>query len=235
MGNLFIMNKRQKLHLERHLKNNSHKDYNIDLKLSDTKTLLNYSVFKNVLRPETTSSIFFAKWLNSNSYLYLDKYVLDMGCGNGLQGIVAGLNGAKKVVFSDISEFAVKNTLKNIKQYRLLTKSKVVNSNLFENINNKFDVIIFNHPFLPGSPIKNKIISYAILGGTKLFTQFLIDAKKHLTKNGKIITIYFKLAGNKNDPEIQGLKNGYNVKILFKDRVDIGLQKGTVIVCLLSL
>ena len=65
-----------------------------------------------------------------------DKHFLDMGAGSGIQGKAAAKAGAKSVLAVDIDSTVV-NFLKK-------EKVEVVKSDLFENMNGKFDLIAFN-------------------------------------------------------------------------------------------
>lgn len=47
---------------------------------------------------------------------FLDKDVLDMGCGTGILGIFAAMKGAKNVLGIDIDDWAYENTLENIER-----------------------------------------------------------------------------------------------------------------------
>ena len=68
------------------------------------------------------------------------KKLLDMGSGSGILANTALNLGVKRVVASDINKKALeKIKLKN-------PKIVCVYSNLFENINEKFNIIVFNTP-----------------------------------------------------------------------------------------
>ena len=110
---------------QRRIKEQQHSKYEVDLTLSGGLVLKKIAVYPNVLRPEKTSALYFARYLSSEPALYKDKSVIDMGCGTGVQGIVAGLLGARSVVFSDISKDAAENTSDNVKRYNLNNKSTV--------------------------------------------------------------------------------------------------------------
>ena len=63
----------------------------------------------------------------------------------------------------------------------------VQQSNLFKNLDEKFDTIIFNPPYLPSDP---KLKDLTLDGGKKgyeLIQKFLKQAKKYLEKNGIIL------------------------------------------------
>ena len=120
------------------------------------------------------------------------KKVLDMGTGTGIQAITAAKAGAKEVIAVDIHPVAVQLAKENAKLNKV--KIKVIQSNLFENVKGKFDLIIFNVPYLP--PEKPKDLAWS--GGKKFIEKFLKQAKNYLTKHGKIIFVFSSLTKLKN-------------------------------------
>lgn len=204
-------------------KNNKTKRYNF--KVGELFSLKNFESFPGVLSPNLITSRFLASWLYYNNGLYLDKYVIDMGCGSGIQGITAALNGAKIVTFTDISKTAVENTARNIQINKINQKSRVFQGDLFEKIEGEFDLIIFNHPFFADYLDKDSI-SKSLVDKEGLIHRFFNNAKKHLKKNGIIIMPYDECAGSTNHPRVQGEKNGYKVILRFKEKIDSVIKKG---------
>ena len=129
------LNIKQQEQLKKQLDEHKHQRYITTIKLNDKNILENYVVFPKVMRPEKMTSLILAKWLTNNKEVYQDKDVLDMGCGSGIQGIVMGINGAKRIIFSDLSHSAIENTKENIVGFNLKDKSEVCEGDLFENIN----------------------------------------------------------------------------------------------------
>lgn len=146
-----------------------------------------------------------------DSYL-LQKYVLkfakgkvlDMGTGSGVLAETA-LKKTKDVLAADIDEKAVDH----IKSKGI----KVIKSDLFSNINGKFDLIIFNPPYLPND---KQVKDIALDGGKKgyeLLEKFLIQAKNYLNKDGKILIAFSSLTKkNKVDKILK--ENGYSFECL---------------------
>lgn len=146
-----------------------------------------------------------------DSYLlqkYVKKYakgkVLDMGTGSGIQAQTA-LKFTKDVLAVDINENAI------ARAKDLGVKAKV--SDLFSNVEGKFDLIIFNPPYLPEEENEGEI-SLALAGGKKgheLTEKFLKQAKSHLNPEGKILLIASSLTG-----EIEKIAKdkGYKIKCL---------------------
>lgn len=114
--------------------------------------------------------------------------VLDMGCGCGIVALHMAKHGCS-VTAADINDDAVKNTRWNASQNEL--NIKVIKSDLFLNIDEKFDVIAFNPPYLP---LKGEDISWAGgKEGIEVIRRFLKDAKNHLKEEGRIYIVMSSL------------------------------------------
>jgi release factor glutamine methyltransferase len=135
-----------------------------------------------------------------DSYLFRDflkKYFkknkvnsyLDMGTGSGILSEVAlEFLDKSKILAADLNADAIN-----------LIRSKGilgVQTNLFKNINGKFDLITFNVPYLPFDKRESKSSQIATTGGKRgdeISLRFLKQAKKHLEKNGKIFLLISSL------------------------------------------
>ena len=121
---------------------------------------------------------------------YSKGNVLDMGTGTGIQARTAKENGAT-VLAADIDPEAVSHT----KQQGL----SAVQSDLFENVNGTFDLIIFNPPYLPEDKRETIDERLALTGGKyghEILDRFLKDAHHHLAKNGKILIVFSTITGD---------------------------------------
>lgn len=114
------------------------------------------------------------------------KRVLDMGTGSGIQAIAAkkAYSGAE-VFGADINPMAIDLATENAKLNDVEVKFFV--SDLFERFyGQKFDLIIFNAPYLPPEPPLDPIWS----GGEKFILKFIELAREHLNSDGKILFVY---------------------------------------------
>ena len=154
---------------------------------------------------------------SDDSYLlekHVKKYakgkVLEIGTGSGILA-KAAFKKTKDVLAVDINVKAVEH----VKSLGI----KAICSDLFANVKEKFDLIIFNPPYLPFENNENKETALQIAGGKKgseIIERFLKDAKKHLDKEGKILLLFSSLSGN-----IEGImaKEGYKFKKIDEKRL----------------
>ena len=120
------------------------------------------------------------------------KIVLDMGSGSGIQAKAAISAKAKSVLASDINKEAVESLKKQ--------GIDAIQSNLFSNIKGKFDVIVFNPPYLPKDRREDSDSSLATTGGKRgdeIILRFLKSSKDHLNENGIILIIMSSLTPEK--------------------------------------
>lgn len=192
------------------------------------------AVFPEVLRPDITPSVQLARFLAANPNIYASKTVIDMGCGSGIQGLLMLQMGAKKMIFTDISIDAISNTQENLKLCNELDNMKVIHGDLFENLNELVDLIVFNHPFFPLNPLPYLPVTYAFSDSGSLIHRFLLEARNYLSPKGKILMPYLTIAGETNNPIVQGKRNGYNVEILMKQHVTLGKLSSEFFVCSLT-
>ncbi len=123
---------------------------------------------------------------------YAKGRILDVGSGSGILAETA-LEKTKEVLAVDIDEEAVNKLRKK--------GINAVKSDLFENVKRKFDLIIFNPPYLPDERIEDKAI-YGGKKGYEILERFFKDAKKFLNKEGKILIVFSSLTNRKKVDEI---------------------------------
>ncbi|XRO76748.1 HemK2/MTQ2 family protein methyltransferase [Methanocaldococcus sp. 10A] len=143
-----------------------------------------------------------------------NKEVLEIGVGTGLISIACAKKGAKKVVGVDINPYAVELAKENAK----LNNVDIIclESDLFENVTGKFDVILFNPPYLPTSD-EDKIdsyLNYAFDGGKNgrgILDRFIDNLPNYLKKGGVVQILQSSLTGE--EETINKLKSlGFKVE-----------------------
>jgi len=153
-----------------------------------------------------------------------NKSVLDLGTGSGILAEEALKHQARPVMASDISPEVIKhlkNKFKHNKNVKIIksnlfsnmgnsvdcvalrqnspdrdfgTKSNKTNQNLC--IKHKFDVIIFNPPYLPQDEREDKESQQVTTGGKQgdeIILKFLKQAKSHLNNGGTILLVISSL------------------------------------------
>ncbi len=128
-----------------------------------------------------------------------NKTVLDVGCGYGFIGISISKIMNSSVDMIDINKRAIHLTEMNIASNKVF--SNVFVSDMYENVDKKYDVIITNPP---------------IRAGKKIYMNIIENAHKYLNVDGEFWFVMNKKHGAKNT--IEKIKNVYNVNVLNKDK-----------------
>lgn len=130
---------------------------------------------------------------------YYDKYfenekldVLDLGTGSGCIGLTLSLEEKNlNVTISDISKDAL--SVATLNKDNLNAKANIILSDLFENIEGKFDIIVSNPPYIPDHEIVDLIVekepSVALYGGTlgtDFYKKILDQSKSYIQEKGLI-------------------------------------------------
>ncbi|NYZ79684.1 methyltransferase [Candidatus Micrarchaeota archaeon] len=128
------------------------------------------------------------------------KKVLEIGCGSGIISVIAARNGAD-VAAVDINHEAVKATKKLAELSGF--KIKALKSDLFEKVRGKFDLIVFNPPYVACEceRLEGEEAWAGGKDGRELIDRFLKEFKKHLTKNGEALLLVSSQNKIKNELE----------------------------------
>ena len=117
--------------------------------------------------------------------------VLEVGCGSGL--ISRNLaTKVREVLATDINPFAVSM----VREYGI----PVIRADLFRGIKAKFDMVIFNPPYLPTSEEEKSAgwMNFALDGGEsgrETIKRFFLDLGPHLTPGGRALILLSSLTG----------------------------------------
>ena len=149
--------------------------------------------------------------------LIIDKSdsVLEIGTGTGLVSICASYK-CSQVTSTDINPYALKCAETNVKLNNR-TNINIIHSDLFENIGNKYDLILFNTPYLPVTEEEHVNDNYSKSwdggeNGREIIDKFLKEAPHYLKKGGKIQIIQSSLSNNEKTLDILE-KKGFKVEI----------------------
>lgn len=154
---------------------------------------LSFYVDSNVLIPQPDTEILVEEVLDILKKDSKKKNVLDLCTGSGAIGISIAKYSDSDVTMSDISEGALEIARKNAANNGVIDKCNFMLSDMFENIYEKFDIIVSNPPY-----IKTKVINtldievqnephLALDGGEdglNFYRTIAENAYKHLNENG---------------------------------------------------
>ena len=156
---------------------------------------LNFYVDENVLIPQPDTEILVEEVIKSIDIME-NIEILDMCTGSGCIGISLAKNIKNtKVTLVDISKEAIEIAKKNAIQNGVENKVTFIQSDMFENVKGKFDIIVSNPPYIKTDIIQtlDKQVQnephIALDGGEDGldFYKILInEAHKYLKKDGKI-------------------------------------------------
>ena len=131
--------------------------------------------------------------------------VLEVGTGCGLVAIVAAKSGAT-VVATDQSLQAVNNARENVERHNLHNRIEIRHGQLFEPIgrNEKFSLIAFNPPYLPGTQ-QDPGYDPAWTGGENgriTIDKFLKECVHYLELNGRVLLVQSSLSNSDKTRQI---------------------------------
>jgi 16S rRNA (guanine1207-N2)-methyltransferase len=133
---------------------------------------------------ETLPGVFSAERLDDGTRLLLDHLVvpagaavLDVGCGAGVIGVVAGRRGAGSVTMTDVSQLAVASARRNA--HLAGVPAEVVAGDTYGGVDERrFDLIVSNPPFHQG-----KVVDY------DMPQRLIAEARDHLVPGGRLVIV----------------------------------------------
>ena len=147
-----------------------------------------FDINENVLIPR-----FETEELVENTIEYIKKFftepvdIIDLGCGSGVIGLTLEKKvSTKSVDLIDISEKALEITHKNCA--KLNSKANLIQSDMFEKVEKKYDVIISNPPYIKTTEEIEEIVKenephlalYAGIDGLDCYKKILKNAKDYM-------------------------------------------------------
>ncbi|MFA5141697.1 MAG: HemK2/MTQ2 family protein methyltransferase [Candidatus Woesearchaeota archaeon] len=130
---------------------------------------------------------------------YARGSILDMGTGSGILAREA-FNYSKEVTAVDINPEALDHAKKNSDK-KIIFKQ----SDLFQNVKEKYQLIIFNPPYLPEDKAEDRESSLITSGGKhgyELIEKFMASVNDHLEDDGKILLVFSSLTNKDMVDEI---------------------------------
>jgi release factor glutamine methyltransferase len=182
---------------------------------------LKIKVDNSVLIPRPETEYLVEKIIKENE---IPNCILEIGTGSGCIAIALKKHFSNSnITATDISELALKIANKNAENNSMQIKFQ--QSDLFENISGKFDIIVSNPPYITKDEYDNlpeEILNFepekALLAEDKglfFYKKILSQAKEFLKKNGKI---YFEI-GHEQGQKVKeiALDAGFNEIEIVKD------------------
>jgi len=178
---------------------------NDDVKSNEKKIEINFKNKKYIMN--TDNGVFSKRGLDFGTRSLLEKLpfeklkgdILDFGCGYGPIAIIVADKTNQNVDAIDI----------NLRSLKLAKKNADINnvnvnffeSDIYSNVNKKYDYIITNPPIRVGKEVLYRI---------------LVEAKEHLNENGEVYFVINKDQGAKSIAKY--LENYYLVNIVDKNK-----------------
>ncbi|MFP4115682.1 MAG: HemK2/MTQ2 family protein methyltransferase [Candidatus Aenigmatarchaeota archaeon] len=130
--------------------------------------------------------------------------VLDVGTGCGILAMIAA-ERSREAVGVDKSEKAVQLARKNASRNDL-KNVRFQESDLFAEVGGKFDLIIFNAPYLPPRKDQLKVMEreqwFGGKDGTEIVRKFSREVKDYLSERGRVLLLVSSLTGVDTTAEI---------------------------------
>ncbi len=137
--------------------------------------------------PPSDDSILFIQSLNMRN----GERVLEIGCGSGVVSIHCAKNGCV-VTSGDINPKAVELTRRNAAENGV--DITVVETDVYSNIEGRFDTVLFNLPYLPVD--EDGLLARSWSGGPDglgPLPDLLSGSPDHLNPNGRIVVVISSL------------------------------------------
>ncbi|KFG82233.1 hypothetical protein MANI_007734 [Metarhizium anisopliae] len=110
---------------------------------------------------------------------------LEMGVGSGLVSLHLAASGSK-VIGADINPFAVETAKANFSRNR--QAGTFVVSDIFDQIDGKFDYIFWNHPWQIDASVPDELKTEKTFDlGYHLLQRFVAESANYLTEGGKVL------------------------------------------------
>jgi release factor glutamine methyltransferase len=134
---------------------------------------------------------------------------LEVGCGSGLVSLHLARAGATVTAVDVNYEAAIcAKAAASLNGLRL----EVIRSDLFQNVQGCFDLIVFNPPYLRGEGTDVSDLAWAGgVNGTETLGRFLEQAPEHLNAAGRIVVI---VSSDMEQTALKGILDRFQVKEL---------------------
>jgi release factor glutamine methyltransferase len=115
-----------------------------------------------------------------------DKLFLELGCGSGLISIFASKAGAR-VTASDLSVNAIHNAAQNAARNHAALR--LVHSDLFDQIDSSFDMIVINPPYYAYTPKNEEELAWNCGPHFEYFQKLFQQLPAHIHRSSQVIMV----------------------------------------------
>ena len=147
--------------------------------------------------------ILFDNWLKR--YKGEKKSAIDIGIGSGVLSLQMLKHGFGKLFGTDSNPNAIVGIHQELKRAKLDSKVELTHADLFADVSEETELIVFNPPWLPASHDLEGI-DQAIYYDKDLFPRFFTEAIKHLKPGGRVALLFSNLG------EITGVAQEHPIK-----------------------
>ncbi len=144
-----------------------------------------------------------------------DKLVLEIGCGTGFLSVLMAKKGAV-VTATDVNQEAVEISRANAHTNNVELKPFL--SDLFNEVEGKFDVIVFNPPYLPVEEGESDETYAGGTTGRETIERFIEYLPMYLSEKGTVFLVISSLTG---EEEVKSLFEAQNMTadVIVKEKV----------------
>ncbi|MDA3838168.1 MAG: class I SAM-dependent methyltransferase, partial [Candidatus Delongbacteria bacterium] len=177
----------------------------------------------NVLLPKSQETYQLFKKSIVEQESKIDLKILDMGCGSGVISYILNDQVENSTIcFTDILPESIASALLNLERSKISTNKLIAMNpgSLYENIDRKFDLIVFNPPWIDA---RSSNRSELALNDKDQATvkAFLSVSKDHLNSEGKILLGFSDNSGDKAVElfEENIADNNYEILNIYSDKI----------------
>ena len=160
-------------------------------KMEDQKTIRRQYLGRKLVIPrEVTPTAWMSKLLGKTILEEVKESdrVLDMGTGSGINAILAA-SKSSNVLAVDINPYCIETGKRNAERNGEASRIEFRESDLFSNVDGKFDLIIFDPPFRWFAPRDIREVAIAD-ENFRSMAAFFQEAMNYLKPDGRMLMIY---------------------------------------------
>ena len=184
-----------------------------------------FYINENVLIPRFETEELVENTIKKAKELFTEPVdIIDIGCGSGVIGLTLEKHlSTNSVDLIDISDEALEVTHKNCGNFN--SKANIIKSDVFENVDKKYDIIISNPPYIKLEEEIEDIVKdnephlalYAGEDGLDIYKKIFKDIKKHM-KEKCLIALEI---GMDQAADIKKLVNEYLDNVIVEVKKDL--------------